>query len=95
MEQAAATGRIPRPSPTDKVVGGHALFAVGYDDRITITNDAAASPTTQGALLIRNSWGTAWGERGYGWLPYQYVLGRQAVDWWSLAKGEWFDNGAF
>ena len=95
MEQAASTGRIPWPSPNDRVVGGHALVAIGYDDRMPITNSDTGGMTTQGALLVRNSWGTAWGERGYGWLPYEYVVRRQAVDWWSLSKSEWFDNGGF
>ena len=95
IEQAGSTGRIPWPTPTEKVVGGHAIVAVGYDDTLTITNDATGGATTTGALLIRNSWGAAWGEHGYGWLPYEYVLQRQAVDWWSLAKAEWFDNGPF
>jgi len=95
MEQAVNTGRIPWPSTHDKVVGGHALVAVGYDDSLTITNSDASGETTQGALLVRNSWGTGWGERGYGWLPYEYVTRKQAVDWWSLSKCEWFDNGTF
>jgi C1A family cysteine protease len=95
IDQAAATGRIPWPATGERVVGGHALVAVGYDDGITIANGAPGGPATKGALLIRNSWGTAWGERGYGWLPYEYVLKRQAVDWWSLSKSEWFDAGGF
>ena len=95
IDQASATGRIPWPAPGEKVVGGHALVAVGYDDGMTIPNNGPGGLTARGALLIRNSWGTAWGERGYGWLPYQYVLAGQAVDWWSLAKAEWFDAGVF
>ena len=38
-----------------------------------IKNNNCNSKAT-GVLLIRNSWGTGWGDNGYGWLPYQYVL---------------------
>jgi C1A family cysteine protease len=94
IEQAAATGRIPYPSAREKIAGGHAVVAMGYDDKMTIRNKAG-SGETRGALLIRNSWGEGWGERGYGWLPYQYVLGGLAEDFWSVLKKEWLDTGVF
>jgi len=93
--QAAATGKIPYPTPGEKVVGGHAVVAVGYDDGMKIKNTNPKAVETTGALLIRNSWGTGWGSSGYGWLPYDYVLKGLAVDWWSLLKNEWIDTGAF
>jgi C1A family cysteine protease len=95
IEQASSTGKIPFPVKADKVAGGHAIDAVGYNDGIKIKNLAPGAAQTTGALLIRNSWGTGWGDHGYGWLPYEYVLQGLAVDWWCLVKGEWIDTGQF
>lgn len=93
--QAATTGKIPFPTAGEKIVGGHAIVAVGYDDNMKIKNTNPGAIETKGALLIRNSWGTGWGSSGYGWLPYEYVLKGLAVDWWSLLKNEWIDTGVF
>ncbi len=76
------------------MLGGHAIVAVGYDNNKKIKN-ATSGKETKGAFLIRNSWGTGWGDSGYGWLPYEYVLHGMAVDWWSLLKAEWVDTGVF
>ncbi len=91
---AANKGAIPFPGPGEKIVGGHAVVAAGYDDAIKIKNTQAGATTT-GALLIRNSWGTGWGDAGYGWLPYDYVLKGLAVDWWSLISAEYVETGQF
>jgi C1A family cysteine protease len=81
-------GYIPLPHSKDNVQGGHAVVAIGYDDSKIIG-------TSVGALLIRNSWGTNWGEQGYGWLPYDYILKGLTSDWWSLIKAEWFETKNF
>ena len=94
-KQADTTGKIPFPTRGEKIVGGHAIVAVGYDDSIKIKNTSPGAVETTGAILIRNSWGTGWGMAGYGWLPYDYVLKGLAEDWWSLLKNEWVDSGQF
>jgi C1A family cysteine protease len=96
IEQADESGgKIPYPTKGEKIVGGHAIVAAGYDDRIKIRNTATGAKETTGALLIRNSWSKGWGDNGYGWLPYEYVLKGLADDWWSLLKNEWVESGNF
>jgi len=96
LNQAAKTGKIPYPLPSDKVAGGHAVVAVGYDNKITTTNTNSGGKQTKGALLIRNSWGPLWGGMGgYLWLPYEYVLSGLATDWWSLLKNDWINTEQF
>jgi C1A family cysteine protease len=91
----ANKGAIPYPVAGDKVVGGHAVMAVGYNDSLQIKNTATGAAATTGALLIRNSWGSGWGDGGYGWLPYAYVQHGLATDWWTLISQEYVDTGKF
>ena len=64
-------------------------MAVGYDDNHRVAGKKVPS------LIIRNSWGVDWGEDGYGYLPYDYVLTGLARDFWSAFKWDWIETGQF
>jgi C1A family cysteine protease len=80
-------GNVPYRPNLDSVRGGQAVVAVGYSDR-------HVGPAKQ-ALLIRSSWGVAWGEGGYGWLPAAYVQQQLARDFWTVVSPEWLDAEEF
>ncbi len=92
--QADVKGAFPYPTPGERAFAGHAVVAMGFDDKIKITNKVSNTVTT-GAFLIRNSWGAAWGDAGYGWLPFKYVLSQFADDFWSLLGMKWLNTGQF
>ncbi len=94
FEASNEPGAIPYPGKDEKAEWGHAVMAVGYDDDKIITN-VESREETKGAILIRNSWGQKWGDSGYGWLPYEYVLNGLARDFWSILAMEWVDTNQF
>ena len=72
----ASSGRVPMPKPTEKMVGGHAVLAVGYDHATK-------------RFIVRNSWGRTWGQAGYFTMPYRYLLdGNLSDDFWMITLVE-------
>lgn len=68
----AKSGNVPMPKPGEATVGGHAVLAVGYND-------------AQQRFLVRNSWGTGWGQKGYFTMPYAYLTdGNLSDDFWTV-----------
>lgn len=66
------TGKAPMPAVGERPLGGHAVVATGYDDN-------------RERFLVRNSWGSAWGRRGYFTLPYAYLTHPGlAADFWTI-----------
>lgn len=58
-DNAAATGGNIDTFMPNTVRGGHAIAIVGY--------------TASGRFIVRNSWGTAWGDKGFGYVSATYV----------------------
>ena len=73
-EEVNNTGKMIMPGDKDKPLGGHAVMAVGYDDEEEV-------------FIIRNSWGTDWGDKGYFYMPYEYITNRNLCsDFWIIEK---------
>ena len=67
----------------DSYFGGQAVLAVGYDDERL---------SSEGAILVRSSWGSQWGDNGFGWLPYSFIKENLAADFWSAVKPAWVSH---
>lgn len=71
-DAVAQTGIAPLPDPAEQNLGGHAVLCVGYDDATS-------------RFLVRNSWGTAWGQQGYFTMPYAYLTDPNlSDDFWTV-----------
>ena len=74
---------VPYRPHLDSIRGGQAAVAIGYENH----HFGRGQP----ALLIRNSWGSQWGDNGNGWLPVGFVRHQLAKDFWTLMSSDWLD----
>lgn len=75
-EIVAKTGVVPMPKIEERMIGGHAVMVVGYDD-------------TKKHFIVRNSWGEKWGDKGYCYMPYDYFINRYlSSDFWTIRDME-------
>ena len=66
---APKAGLVPMPKKGQNSLGGHAVCAAGYDNKKQL-------------VTFKNSWSSKWGDRGYGYLTFEYVR-RYMMDAWS------------
>ena len=52
-------GIIRTPTGRDKETGYHAMTCIGYNEK---------------GWILLNSWNCSWGDRGIGYLPYDYII---------------------
>lgn len=66
-------GVMPYPNPKrETLLGGHAVLLVGYNN------------STQ-RFIVKNSWGTGWGDGGYFYMPYDVIKNPQmSGDFWVI-----------
>lgn len=75
-KEVEKTGIVPMPKLNEHMVGGHAVCAVGYDDE-------------KKYFIVRNSWGDTWGDKGYFYMPYDYIINRSlSADFWTIRDME-------
>lgn len=73
FENVGSDGVMPMPNfSSESVLGGHAVLAMGYDENRRV-------------VIVRNSWSDGWGDKGYFYMPYDYITNPQLCDdFWTL-----------
>jgi C1A family cysteine protease len=69
----AKTGIMPYPNVNkERLLGGHAVLIVGYNK-------------TNNTFIVRNSWGTRWGDKGYFYMPFKVIQNTSmSRDFWVI-----------
>lgn len=66
--------------PDDALLGRHAMLIVG----VRYVNN-------ERQFLLRNSWGTLWGDNGHAWVTERFITRRDSSDFWMLTRMQLID----
>lgn len=67
------TGLVQMPDTNTKSIGRHAMLIVGVD-------------LNTNRYIVRNSWGTSWGDKGYCYFPFEYFDAIDTFEFWTATK---------
>lgn len=71
-DAVASNGIVPMPAHGERLLGGHAVMVVGYDE-------------DKQWFIVRNSWGVNWGDKGYFYMPFAYLMNSKlSSDFWTI-----------
>lgn len=93
IAESIETGDLPLPKKDEPAIGRHAVVTVGYDDNRVIVNSEGEK--SKGALLVHNSWSGDWGNKGHGWIPYDYVMRGYTRDFWTVTNMDYVETNRF
>ena len=87
----ASTAAYSYPTSTKSV--NHVVTVVGWDDNYSASNFKSASKvTSDGAWIVKNSWGTDWGKDGYFYMSYEDKSVCELVSATATDKPEYANN---
>lgn len=73
-DNTVETGNVEIPNDNEETIGNQAGVIIGFDDGDKV-------------FIVRNSWGENWGDNGYCYIPYEYILNTNyCSDFWIIKK---------
>jgi len=74
----AKIGIVPTPAPKEKPLGGHCMLCVGWKKLFG-----------KSYFIVQNSWGKNWGDKGFCYIPFEYIGNKNLVnDFWTIRLEE-------
>jgi C1A family cysteine protease len=80
--QTVLTGIVPVPDKeNEKRIGGHCMMAVGW-------KKMEHEGVEKEFLIVQNSWGDTWADKGFCYIPLEYIMSNDAFDFWTIRLTE-------